>query len=240
MNYSLLSKPDTERWLKPVTFLGASNGAIGAPWEISRWQTPHRTYDMYAKDGGILLYGALFILVPDLNLGMSILAVSTDNTVLETVKFALSNLAAEYLLPAVQDVAREQADFTFSGTYKSTSINSSLTITTDAQPGMIVSEWISNGTDLLAELSHTELGDVRIWPNELYSEGQVGFDTVFGALQTSDVETPLNQCLTFGAVDDIAYGNVPLGLMVFTVDSASGRATSVNLEALRATLNKSS
>lgn len=54
------------------------------------------------------------------------------------------------LIPAVEEAARAEADVSFSGHYafaNTSRLNSSMTIKTDDQPGLSVSQWISNGTD---------------------------------------------------------------------------------------------
>ena len=239
MNYGLLSKPATRRWLKPVSFQGPSLAAIGAPWEISRWQTPNRVYDIYAKDGALEFYTSLIILVPDLNLGVTILEVNAAErqAALSPVKYGLANLAVAHLLPVVEDIARQQAATNFAGTYRGDS-NSSFALDTDDQPGLFITEWTSNGIDLLTQLGGN--GSVaRLWPNELYDrqDCKVGFSAVFTSISESN-ETPINECISWGNVDGVLYGNVGLGNIVFNVDASSGKSTSVRLEGLRTTLER--
>jgi hypothetical protein len=240
MNYSLLAKSVTERWLKSVSFQAETIAAVGAPWEITRWETPHLTYDIYAKDGGLAMYGPLFILVPDLNFGVSFLGINAAEPALtDPIKYALSDLALAHFLPVVEDIAREQAAIKFAGTYRGDA-NSSIVIETDNQPGMRITQWVSNGTDILSLLGGGGPGvrtDARLWPNELYGEQdcQVGFTANFATLPRTAIVMPVNTCFTWGDLDDPTYGNIGFGYVVFGLDASSGEATSIRLQALRAT-----
>lgn len=241
MNNVLLSKPVTERWLRPITFQAGFTAAVAAPWEITRWQTSNRVYDIYTKDGGLALYASLFILVPDLGFGISVLLVdATNGLATSPVKYALADLALAHLLPVVEGIARQQAGVRFSGTYKGND-NSSVVFTTDDQPGLRMTQWINNGTDILAGQGHGKQEDVRLWPNDLYNEDRdckIGFTATFSTIPRLGLDAPLSECNAWGGVDIPTYGNVALGHIVFELDASSGEATAVRLEAFRATLKK--
>jgi hypothetical protein len=237
----LLSKPATERWLRPVSFQAGFTGAVGAPWEITRWQTPQRVYDVYAKDGALALYASLFTLVPDLGIGVCILEVDAiQPSETSPVKDALVDMALAHVVPVVEDIARQQADIRFSGTYKCDG-NSSVIFTTDDQPGLRMTQWISNGTDILAELGAGRPQEVRLWPNDLYDvdgDCKIGFTATFAPQPRPGLESPLSECFTWGDVDTPTYGNVALGHVVFGLDASASVASSVRIEASRMTFHK--
>jgi hypothetical protein len=70
------------------------------------------------------------------------------------------------------------------------------------------------------------------WASLLYSTA------VLGSLKYFDTPIPIDQNTVFGSVAEVTSGNVRLGLMIFEVDARSGKATSVDLEALRIMLDR--
>lgn len=131
----------------------------------------NRTVDLYTKNGGWGAYGTILVLIPDYNVGFSILSASAAGESPSTI-FFLANIISQRVIPALEDVAREQARDMFAGTYtyrynadininasslsssssssSDITLNSSLTITMDDnQPGLRVTRWTSNGTDFL-------------------------------------------------------------------------------------------
>lgn len=132
----------------------------------------------FNKIGSIGSYSSLFALIPELDIGISVLAAGDAPA-------GITNAIAETLtntyIPTLSYIARAQASLTFAGHYRHASlappnntttttprpapytnttihtntttltppINSSLTITVDATaPGLNVTHWLSNGTDM--------------------------------------------------------------------------------------------
>jgi hypothetical protein len=65
---SMLVKPAiTRHWLKPHGFVSNTLKAVGAPWEICRFQTAliNRVVDLHTKSGDLLGYSSLLVLLPD-------------------------------------------------------------------------------------------------------------------------------------------------------------------------------
>lgn len=149
------------------------------------------------------------------------------------------------MLPVIDDIAKEQAARNFAGHYTSSQGNSSLTLSTSGPyPGLSVTHWSSNGVDMLAAIQDLpQVGTPnitwRIMPNQLYSGDKVGFTSFY---DSATPPVPDGEwywpCQGWVFVDDLTYGNVPLGQMVFDVDK-DGVATSVDLRGLRETLQKS-
>ncbi|KAF2237137.1 beta-lactamase/transpeptidase-like protein [Viridothelium virens] len=173
----------TRRWMKPVTFTAGINMAVGAPWEIYRAQVGGRTVDLYTKDGGWGAYATLLVLVPDFKFGFSILTANLigSNVGAKNVYF-IAEMLGSSILPALENVARQQANATFAGHYTSiaSGLNSSLTVLVDIQPALRVENWVSNGTKIFEEVigldsTSGDYIDFRIQPNNLYSGNEVGF-----------------------------------------------------------------
>ncbi|KAL9072961.1 MAG: hypothetical protein Q9157_004912 [Trypethelium eluteriae] len=177
------SPAQTRRWMKPVTFTAGINMAVGAPWEIYRAQVGGRTVDLYTKDGGWGAYATLLVLVPDFKFGFSILTANLigSNVGAKNVYF-IAEMLGSSILPALENVARQQANATFAGHYTSiaSGLNSSLTVLVDIQPALRVENWVSNGTKIFEEVigldsTSGDYIDFRIQPNNLYSGNEVGF-----------------------------------------------------------------
>ena len=142
----------------------------------------------------------------------------------------------------LDQIAKDQAEAKFAGTYASKAANSSLTLTTaGSETGLQVTQLISNGVDLLSFFSSILPNLVwRLQPNQLNYGGKVGFTSYQSSVGTSNASgQAVLTCSGWFDVDGLTYGNIPTGQMIFQVDD-SGKAQSVDLRALRVTLDKQS
>lgn len=237
---SLLPQSMTRRWLRSGSFVNGLDQGVGKPWEIYRLRIAGgRTVDVYTKSGDWGSYSTLLALVPDYDIGFTVLTALDPGSpagviASGTVRSEVANLLAKPLVEAVDAVAKAQADASFAGTYTDSASNSSITLETDADSALRLTSWVYSGTDLLTDIVNTLLPNVdwRLLPNDLYTEegGRVGF--------TSFYQAPIPDALFYGpcfdwtAVDPASFGSVPLGQFVFDVD-AEGRATGVESKGLR-------
>jgi len=76
LNSTLISKAQTRRWLKPLSFTASINTSVGAPWGINRAPIEKPTY-LYTKGGDIWLYSTLFALLPDYGVGFAVLVLGS-------------------------------------------------------------------------------------------------------------------------------------------------------------------
>lgn len=243
MNSTLLSKAQTRRWLKPVTFTSNVNTGVGSPWEIFRAEVNGRMVDLYCKNGGWGAYSTELVLVPDYEFGFVVLSASTINSDADPPVYLLSEIIGSEVLPVLEEVARDQANATFAGNYAASNLNSSLTITVDDQPGLRVTQWISNGTEVLDAImpggGPGTYVDFRLQPNQLYTGNQVGFTGIYERLPKPIYSGPMNvNCLSWPTVDGLIYGNIGIEEFVFEIDPATGKATGVSPKALRINLDK--
>lgn len=150
LSSSLMSSSLTRRWMKPRSFLSDMTQGVGAPWEIRRTQLGSKQYDFYTKNGGIQGYTAIFALVPDLDIGFSILTSGPEEDAAGGAVWAsIGSMIGSLVVPKVEDVARDEASVRLAGHYVAKDLNSSLTISTDEFPGIRVTNWISNGSMIL-------------------------------------------------------------------------------------------
>jgi hypothetical protein len=153
----------------------------------------------------------------------------------------------DLLLPAVDEVARDQADAAYAGTYTATNgLNSSVTFVTDAGlPGLGVESLISNGSDFLEAFSLVQgipitKDNLRVYPTNLEQHTESGRKVAWRAAFDSpppQSHGPFSACPTWFAVDGTAYGKHALDQIVFTLDE-SGKATSVSPEAFKIELER--
>ncbi|KIX99217.1 uncharacterized protein Z520_04793 [Fonsecaea multimorphosa CBS 102226] len=160
LSSSLLSKALTRRWLKPVAHTADPYYSVGAPWEIHRVTLPvtNRVVDLYAKAGGFGSFSSELILIPDFEVGLTVLAAGPPSN---SVVPIISNLFSAILVPALETAAREEAKNSLVGTYsckKPGGVESSITLMIDdtnpGQGGLSISRWVSNGQDMMHVLAN--------------------------------------------------------------------------------------
>lgn len=153
LNSTLSSPTLTRRWLKPHSFTPNSYLAVGAPWEIFSYaptsQVPVR---IYTKAGDLGLYSANMGLLPDYNVGFTVLTAGIACTVTSRV---LSDLLVSAFVPAIKSAAATQANETYAGTYDSDETNSTMSLSITPDEGDVgsvlrVDKLIYNGTDLIS------------------------------------------------------------------------------------------
>ncbi|KAI0532653.1 beta-lactamase/transpeptidase-like protein [Xylaria digitata] len=255
---TLLPWPVTRRWLRPVTLSSDPMSSVGSPWGVRRLSlSKNSTYQFattFNKLGNIGRYSSLLAVIPDFDIGFSMVAAGEmPPSLLTDIADTLSNT----YLPTLQGIARSQANATYSGFYRSSDqkLNSSLTISVDENhPGLGVAGWISNSTNLMGlvvalgqNISREYWTDiqasVRLYPTGLWdataSGGRrVGFKATFEDLSLPAVANPFTtDCATWLSVSGVAYGSQPLDEFIFDVD-ANGTVLAVENSALRNRLVK--
>jgi hypothetical protein len=122
---------------------------------------PERPYDLitaFNKAGSIGTYSSLIAFLPDFSIGFSILV--AGNLALSI--WVLADTLGDAILPAVQQAAMEEAQATYAGQYSSSALNSSVTITANiTKPGLGISTWSSNGTDMMAVSNFLLSGSIQ-------------------------------------------------------------------------------
>ncbi|KAI0508697.1 beta-lactamase/transpeptidase-like protein [Xylaria bambusicola] len=253
LSYELLDPVITRRWLKPFSFSTDPHASVGAPWGARRINVagqPYRWITAFNKAGRISDYSSVLAIIPDYDIGISVLLAGE---LPPNANFNLLDIIGEVLIPAVEQAARAEADAAFSGRYAFANTgqrNSSMTIKTDAEPGLSVSQWISNGTDFLWTSTVLQNGylplvpRVRLYPTGLESQTANGttkvvFKAVFeDANQPSQAKAMFStDCATWINVASVIYGSAAMDELIFEVDS-KGKAISITSPSLRVTLDK--
>lgn len=253
LNSTLLSPENTRRWLKPFSHSAHLQYSVGRPWEIMRYThiATGKFTDLYTKLGDSGDYSGFLVLIPDYQAGFSVLASSTSTARFEAV-LDIADLFIDAVLPALEAQAAIEAGKNFGGVYTWTgSANSSMTLalnhSADAAPGLHITSWISNGTDVLQGGLGKILGSqpYRLVPS---IEDAAGSKKAFWMVNARDapdaaVETgrlasaPGFAHADWISVDSPAYGGRAVKHFVFDVaDKGHGWATAVSPTAFRITL----
>jgi hypothetical protein len=247
---SLMSSAQTRRWLQPTTLTSDMRETVGWPWGLRRIQLhPERPYEIvtaFNKAGRIGSYSSLISLLPEYDIGFSIL-VAGD---LSLSNWVIADMIGNTIIPAMEQTAREEAQSTYGGTYKSSTLNSSLVLSTDPnRPGIGISSWISNSTDMLLTaniLSTSYISpnfSARLYPTDLEAVNadgskQISMKAVFEDLSNTLQDSMfMASCGTWIDPTGLVYAAQALDEFVFGVDKG-GNVTSVQPLALRIELEK--
>lgn len=228
--------------MKPITHTSSLDYAVGSPWEIVSFGD-ERPIDIYSKAGDIGAYSSTIALSPDHNVGFTVLSAGADGH----AKVALAaDLISARLIPSLEASAKSQATTRFIGNYAaSNGTNSSMAITTDDGPGLLVTSWVNNGTNMIESMvtlaGHTQdpsTLSIRLYPTGLESPGQISFRALMPPTLSTVGNGPFtSSCITWVTVDGKVYGNVGIDEFVFNVDE-TGSVNSIAPLVLRTTLSK--
>ncbi|KAI0380369.1 beta-lactamase/transpeptidase-like protein [Hypomontagnella monticulosa] len=251
LNHKLLTPVATRRWLKPFAFSADPLAMVGMPWGARRIHlsdTYHYT-TAFNKAGNIGDYSALLAIIPDMDIGISILLAGQ---LPGNAAFGMADTIGEPLLPAVVKAARSEAGDMYSGhyVYPDGKINSSMTITTDDLPGLSISQWFSNGTDfrwistVLQNQYYPLTPRIRLYPSGLEGPAADGGKRVAFKAMFEDADAPRRdgkmfstECGSWVSVESVIYGSAAMDELIFNLDS-TGKVVSVTSPSLRVTLKK--
>ncbi|KAJ0423140.1 beta-lactamase/transpeptidase-like protein [Aspergillus carlsbadensis] len=245
----LLTRAKTNEWLKPAAFASQLDKSVGAPWEIFRPTTlldnDTRPIDHYTKSGDVPGFSSSYlVLVPEYNLGVTILGAGLDAS---TVVPLLLDTVQAVLIPALDQLAREQAVEQYVGIYTSTSGNESaaLQLVVDSGPGLKVARWNKGDLDMLKSLAVALFGgsphkalpaDIRFYPTGLDHRWYVGFtEQTIGRTGEDDKHRGAlrgSACMDWYRVDQFHYGKRRLDEVVFRMAS-DGTVEGLEVPALR-------
>ena len=268
------TKPElTRKWMKPLSHTASLSYSVGAPWEIIRYIHPStgKVTDLYTKLGDSVTYGGALVLIPDYNAGFSLLDTSSDGALRGVVGNLILDYLTENILPALEAQAAAEAAANYVGEYVSTDakLNSSVSVVylnvgepSTTGPGLAISSWISNGTDVLASLyqgvkprllpsiitipplaaadkynnnnnNNNKTGNVRKVAFQASTHLQTNSYTVGSGPFTALYATNFDWLV----VDQVHYGGLGLQLFVFDLDEG-GFATTLSSAATRVKLQR--
>lgn len=242
LTHKLLDIPTTNAWLKPHSYSSSIEFAYGMPWEIFRTNSlvfdSNRIVDLFTKSGSLSGYASRIILIPEYNIGVTVLVAGDGKAKGWTEELVLSKL-----IPEVESVARCQMKDKYAATYFAPAylgINSSMKIEMDGASGLILTSWISNGTDFLdqyAALSKgVDKGRAQLVPSNIRRGSSAEAWRLMFAIPDTRTGTSMENCL-IDDLDSMMYGGRSLEEFLFHLDE-NGVVESVELPAFRITLQK--
>jgi hypothetical protein len=242
----LIPAPLTRRWMKPLTHTADLRFSVGAPWEIERISLPapqEKVVDIYGKSGDLGSYHSSFALIPDWDIGYSIIIADAPSKP-SVLNHAVRTLVNELVLPSVEESARREANENYAGTYRSDTLNSSITLTTDPESlGLVVTSLISNGTDMFSIFGLLR-GNVpassislTLYPTGLTDSVGGRKEAWRAAIENNAEEkgTGILTCSTWATGDSPIIGGLAADEFAFVV-GVDGKATSVESRGLRGSM----
>jgi hypothetical protein len=214
------------------------------PWEIFRmWHvTPdNRPIDVYAKSGLFLIYSSYIILLPDYEIGITILV--SGETPLPTIEI-ISDLVIQDLVPSLDKLAKEQAEARYAGLYTASNDgrepDSELLLSVDDGPGLRIDRWTNKGHSILEFLVQRadrpgEEVEARLYPIGEKNRWRLSVESV----NSSDEQPSLltRACHAWLRVDQLRYASLPVDEFIFSIEE--GSVAGVENLGLRAKLVKS-
>ena len=246
LNSTNLPASDTRRWMKPATFTSDAGMAVGAPWEI--FKAPiNRTSWMYTKSGDLGYYSNNLILLPEYDIGISVLTAGAEAG---ATSRTLSDIITTAFVPAFEQMAKEDAVPAYAGVYVDEKTNSSMKLDVkEAEPGLTVTEWTFGGIDvftLLPQVLRTPYTvHVHMYPTGLKSlDGkQVSWRALFESERPKGTGLFSSFCSSWFSAEGLVYGGQSMGEFVFNMgeEGAEGvdfRMLNIGLEKTAGTLMK--
>jgi hypothetical protein len=155
------------------------------------------------------------------------------------------------LIPGLDATARSQAETNLAGTYAASKsdVNTTITLTTEPSlPGLKVSSFISNSSDIISTLFAAARKyanpDVRLYPTELVrkTDNATEIRKYNAVISNPDAEYPNSlieamNCVSWEMVDTTVYGAIGLDEVWIETDK-SGKAVGVELRAYGAKMER--
>jgi hypothetical protein len=177
-------------WFNPASPSQGLYSHYGMPWEMFHTnrilEGSQRAVRFITKGGGLPGYGSMIALIPEYDLGVTILVAGNPGLfghLLEAIGMTL--------VRAAEAVAIRQLNERYIGTYAATdkTLNSTITLVADGR-GLVVTEFISNGTNVF-ESGLPGLGVPGTWytqlvPTLLYRDEKKQNGELWRLLQTDE------------------------------------------------------
>lgn len=238
LNHQLLSPTETNTWFKPTAFTATGSGAaVGMPWSVLRTEnikrpSGDRPLEVYSMIGSFAVYGAYIAFIPEYNVAFTVNIAGTGNDI--ALRTLLGH-AIEQTVPALDELARKQAQQSFAGTYTGAGGNA-ITLSIDDGPGLKIDNWTVGGKSVLDAwmgLSEDAVGadsvEARAYPRGPEDNTwQIGFQA-YGIQETSLFQ---GYCQTWFNFDKFRYAGLSVDELVFKLGK-TGKVQGVEVPGLR-------
>jgi len=230
-------------WFHPASPSGGIHSFYGMPWEILHTdrvlKDSRRPVRFITKGGGLPGYTSIIAMIPDFDLGVTIL-VGGNSDIFEKLLDAVGTT----LVQAAEEISIRQLQERYVGTYISTNhtLNSSMTIVADVR-GVVVERFVSNGTDVLsavfkrfsAQPSYTTLAPTLLFRDEQKQQGEL-WRMLTSNERTGEESIWDDFCMA--NFDNPLYAGVGFNELVFWDKEDDGKFGTVELSAFRINLTR--
>ena len=236
-------------WLQPFSWGTGTSSFFGMPWEIFRSSDmlpyTRRPVTFATKAGGLPGYTSIIVLMPEYDLGITILLASPIGII--------GLIREEVTVPLARGaevICQSDLKKHYTGTFDSDQVNSTITLAQDPSRGLHVVEWISNSTDMFPRVQwwmrqsmqppehyHLQLVPTLLYKDEQKQEGEVWRLLMVPKRPEKEAETDYwdDYCITH--VDELRYGGLPLNEVVFWGEE-DDEVQEVELPAFRVTMSR--
>ena len=160
-------------WLMPASWAQGMNSFYGMPFEIFRTDAilkeSRRPVTFVTKGGGVPGYFSQINIMEEYGLGLTVLVGGEQSLLAE-----LLNIITVDLIQAAEEAIWQDVGKTYKGTYAAMdpALNSSLELQSSPSEGLVLTSFISNGTDVLNSIPGVPLdfnsGRAQLIPTLLY------------------------------------------------------------------------
>ncbi|KAB2104780.1 hypothetical protein AG0111_0g7143 [Alternaria gaisen] len=229
-------------WLHPVSHSHGSSSFYGMPWEIFTTDRilpdSNRTVRVVSKSGGLPGYTSIIMSVPEYNLGITILIAGPNKIFAKIQSIVLTTM-----IQVAEKIAIRQLSDRYAGTYSAADpkLNSTVRLTADHR-GLVVTTWISNGTDVfespIVKDGAPEHYYAQLSPTLLYrdEETQRGEEWRAMFVEERGGGPPDDFCIDDW--DMSSYAGIPLNAVAFWDEQEDGHFGKLELSAFRVNLTK--
>lgn len=180
--------------------------------------TDGRVIDIYSKSGSLPPYNGMLALIPDFGVTIALLMGGPESSPAGTSN--AGGQLAKMFIPALDKASKEEAMVNFVGTYTDEENDSTITLSVDYGPGLLVTDMVMRSFDVLGNFGMLVgvQGDLevtlRLYATGLQADGQLRFGGIFdvgpvGATEEVDNLLPFIAdvpCMTYVAFEGATYG----------------------------------
>ncbi|KUJ14938.1 putative FLP FmtA-like protein, betalactamase [Mollisia scopiformis] len=234
----------TLNWFHPASYSTTISSFYGTPWEIFRTNSilpsTSRPVTFVTKSGSVPGYLSYIILLPEYDLGVTILTTATSALLKESIR----EIVTVPLVRAAEHIAQADLATRYTGTYQAQHLNSTLVISHSATKSLYVESFISNSTDIFAawnpffedslEGTRIQLVPTLLFKDEKQQQGEI-WRGLFVPEKRNESLVWDDFCVTDD--DPIQFGGKPLfEVVMWHADDGSGRVEDVELSGFRVKL----
>jgi len=234
----------TLNWFHPASYSTTISSFYGTPWEIFRTNSilpsTSRPVTFVTKSGSVPGYLSYIILLPEYDLGITILTTGTSTLLKDSIR----EIITVPLVKTAEHIAQKDLAARYTGTYQAAHLNSTLIISHSAKKSLYVESLISNSTDVFAALkSFWPSDDLRIQlvPTLLFRDEEKQQGEIWRGLPVPEKRNESliwdDFCLTDD--DPVQFAGKPVfEFVMWHADDGAGRVEEVELSAFRVTLKR--